>query len=290
MIKAWKKTFFIFLFLSFFLLAGNVFATEVNWPTSPLTGVSLNDSSEFHEFIAYLYGWGIGLGALFAFGMLIYAGIEYMTSVGDPGKIKNAINRISSALFGLALLLGSWMILNTINPQITKIPDLPPLWDTELTEKGIFPSADQIKEPPCEFVLLYSETNYSGSETKKPPGTYDTEEFHYKSAKMFRKMTKEEEKMYKEFGEDSIGREVLNGSFIEGTSCSLIVYEGKNDGWLNLKYTPCGTPIGTIPASTPNLTNLIQGEEEDTSCYMIENVGKGSTSKESLMPGAETNE
>jgi len=48
--------------------------------------------------------------------MLVIAGIQYITSLGDPGRIKNAKTRITNALTGLVLFLMMYAILNFIVP------------------------------------------------------------------------------------------------------------------------------------------------------------------------------
>ncbi len=168
-----KKIILASLFGLFFLfLAGSCLAsTEVNWPESPLTGISLTGSSEFHEFIAYAYGWGISLGVLFAFIMLVVAGLQYMTSGGDTTKTKDAMGRIRDAALGLALLLSSWLILNTINPQMTTIDSIPNLWeDMDNFEDVVFHNPEA---PPCAFALLYIEEDFSGAEHRFDIGSID---------------------------------------------------------------------------------------------------------------------
>jgi hypothetical protein len=91
---------------------------ELNWPTSP-GGTKLDGSSQLPDLIKYLYEWGIGLGGLGVFVSLLIAGIQYLTSFGNPTSMKDAISRIQSAIIGLVLLLSSWLILNTINPDLT---------------------------------------------------------------------------------------------------------------------------------------------------------------------------
>jgi hypothetical protein len=125
-------TLIIFGFLFFSL---TVFAVDkcslVNWPKSPI-GTDINPTLEggkckyadLPTLIKYLYEWGIGLGGLAAFIALVIAGFQYLTSVGDPAKMKDAKDRIISAFFGLTLLLGSWLILNTISPNLTTLPPL----------------------------------------------------------------------------------------------------------------------------------------------------------------------
>ena len=84
------------------------------------------------KLVQYFYEWGIALGGLAVFIVLIIAGFQYLTSVGDPTKMKEAMDRIESAFLGLVLLLGSWLILNTINPELTTLR-LPP---TDLAKIG----------------------------------------------------------------------------------------------------------------------------------------------------------
>jgi len=98
---------------------------NVDWPNSPL-GTPLTENSGLTELVKYLYEWLISLGGLAAFIALIYAGIIYLTSAGNPTQTKNAKDHLKSAAFGLVLLFGTFIILNTINPQLTKIT-LPPL-------------------------------------------------------------------------------------------------------------------------------------------------------------------
>ena len=91
------------------------------WPTSPFGGIKLTSCSKLGELVKYLYGWGVSLGGIAVFIALVIAGFEYITSIGNPGKMKEAIDRITSAAIGLALLLGSYAIFNLINPSITTL-------------------------------------------------------------------------------------------------------------------------------------------------------------------------
>ena len=91
------------------------------WPTSPIGQVKLTSCSKLGELVKYLYGWGVSLGGIAVFIALVIAGFEYITSIGNPGKMKEAVERIESAALGLALLLGSYAIFNVINPNITTL-------------------------------------------------------------------------------------------------------------------------------------------------------------------------
>lgn len=91
------------------------------WPKSPIGGITLNNCSRLAELVKYLYGWGVSLGGIAVFIALVIAGFEYITSIGNPGKMKDAIDRITSAAIGLALLLGSYAIFELINPEIVTL-------------------------------------------------------------------------------------------------------------------------------------------------------------------------
>jgi hypothetical protein len=48
--------------------------------------------------------------------MLVIAGIQYITSVGDPARIKSAKDRITNAVIALALFIFGFAILSFIIP------------------------------------------------------------------------------------------------------------------------------------------------------------------------------
>jgi hypothetical protein len=62
-------------------------------------------------------------GALSAVAMLVFAGIQYMVSDVVTKKIVSK-ERIRNALWGLLLLLGAWLILYTINPQLLNFSNI----------------------------------------------------------------------------------------------------------------------------------------------------------------------
>jgi hypothetical protein len=67
----------------------------------------------------------IGLCAVMAVVMIVAGGLQYMTSELVSSK-EASKSRITEAVFGLILALGSWALLNTINPDLlnTKLPTL----------------------------------------------------------------------------------------------------------------------------------------------------------------------
>ncbi|MBI5134568.1 MAG: hypothetical protein HZA81_04290 [Candidatus Taylorbacteria bacterium] len=70
--------------------------------------------------ITNIYGVSIGLAAVLAVGMIIWAGIEYATTEAITGK-SAAKEKWTGALWGLLLLLASYLILRTINSDLVNI-------------------------------------------------------------------------------------------------------------------------------------------------------------------------
>lgn len=87
-------------------------------PLEPLPGgVGAQNGRDFPAFVAGLFRVLITFGGLFAVVMLTIAGIGYMLSESAL-DIEKAKDRAKAALWGLLLLMGSWLILNTINPNL----------------------------------------------------------------------------------------------------------------------------------------------------------------------------
>ncbi|MEX2053954.1 MAG: pilin [Candidatus Colwellbacteria bacterium] len=71
-----------------------------------------------------LYNWALGIGSLLALAIIIYGGVLYSASAGNPSRIEEAKKWITSALFGLALLFSTVIILNVVNPRLTTLEDI----------------------------------------------------------------------------------------------------------------------------------------------------------------------
>lgn len=89
-------------------------------PLEPLpcpNGACDQSGTNFPSFVSTIFKVLIGFGGLFAVVMIVIAGIGYMLSESalDTSKAKS---RAQAALWGLLLLAGSWLILNTINPKL----------------------------------------------------------------------------------------------------------------------------------------------------------------------------
>ncbi len=78
-----------------------------------------NIASDFGAYLNLMFKVLLTLGALLAVGRLTVGGIMYMTS--EVMETKGDAKRwMTSSLYGLLLLAGSWLILFTINPNLLK--------------------------------------------------------------------------------------------------------------------------------------------------------------------------
>lgn len=54
------------------------------------------------------------IAGIAAVGFIIWGGFQYMTAVGDPGKLAGAKNTLINAVIGLAIAILSSVIVNTV--------------------------------------------------------------------------------------------------------------------------------------------------------------------------------
>ena len=80
-----------------------------------MTDVNLN------QYIQYAFNLLIALSAVAAVVMIVAGGFEYMTSVSMGGKA-NGLDRARNAVYGLLMVLCTYIILKTVNPQLVNIP------------------------------------------------------------------------------------------------------------------------------------------------------------------------
>jgi hypothetical protein len=70
-------------------------------------------------FVKYLFYLAIGMAGFIAFGALVYGGLKYLTSAGNPSATDEARKQIIAGFLGVIVLLSSAWFLNTINPKLT---------------------------------------------------------------------------------------------------------------------------------------------------------------------------
>ena len=81
-------------------------------------------SDSLGEYIIAIYNYGVGLVSVLAVVMIMLGGYKWIFAAGNASKIGEAKSTIISALVGLILALGSFLLLNAINPELTKFKPL----------------------------------------------------------------------------------------------------------------------------------------------------------------------
>ncbi len=76
------------------------------------------------SYVAALYRYGLGVGTTIAMVMVVIGGFQYVASRGNPAAIGAAKSRIMNAVLGLLLLLGSFTLLQTINPDLVSMRNI----------------------------------------------------------------------------------------------------------------------------------------------------------------------
>jgi len=100
--------------------------------TLPVTGGSAAPATTTPAtFVNSFYQFALLIGGLLAFGAIVYGGVKYVTSAGNPSSQSEGKEWIYSALLGLALLASAYLILNTINPALVHL-SLPGLQQTQI--------------------------------------------------------------------------------------------------------------------------------------------------------------
>lgn len=128
------SVFFLILLASFllstFVLAQEVkkdegaqvnFEPQVTFDNVPSGNVS---GSTLADYIKAIYRYGVILGSSLAIIVIMVGGIIWLTSGGSPDRVKNARTYIGGAIAGLVLLLGSYLLLQTINPSLVNLTTL----------------------------------------------------------------------------------------------------------------------------------------------------------------------
>lgn len=93
-----------------FQLISPVFADEIINNAIPANITSMGAGPGLAFYIATLWRTIVIVGGLAFLLYLVWGGVEYLTSAGDKTRIDDASKKISSAVIGLAILVGSYSI------------------------------------------------------------------------------------------------------------------------------------------------------------------------------------
>ncbi len=108
-------------------------------PIAPLPGTFTGaEGSETTNMALYLSGLLkllIALGAALAILFAIIGGTQYVAASINPSAKADALEKVQNALIGLAIILTSYLLLNSINPNLVRFDFiLPPVGTTPLLQ------------------------------------------------------------------------------------------------------------------------------------------------------------
>jgi len=107
--------------------------------------------STFGEYIVGIYGTSVSVGAILSTIVLLVAGFVWLTAAGNVGQIETAKDIAGGAVSGLALLLLSWVLLNTINPNLVNFKTLEIKTISNVPLQTAGPS-QTVTQGSCEFL------------------------------------------------------------------------------------------------------------------------------------------
>jgi len=118
----------IIVFFFLFIASSSIFAAERVLETEyPEIGEEkITKETTLPEYVRYVFKFSLIIAAVAGLAVLIYGGFRYLFSAGSPTAKSEAISWLSGGILGLILLLSSYLILITINPEliILEIPGL----------------------------------------------------------------------------------------------------------------------------------------------------------------------
>jgi len=106
--------FFYFLFVSFAEAAGQYV------PIVGIPGLTNQNTASLPEYINRIYFFTITIGAMYGVVKIAFAGVKYSMSDIITSK-ESAKEDIKGVLLGLAILLIPFIVLRTINPELTRL-------------------------------------------------------------------------------------------------------------------------------------------------------------------------
>ncbi|MDP1689314.1 MAG: hypothetical protein Q8L47_04270 [bacterium] len=109
--------------------------------TIPGTEIKMGDSVKgsgltLAKYIQQIYIFSLGIVGLIAVAAIVYWSFTYIISAGNPSKMSDAMGGIKDAVLGLIILLLATLILNFINPNLTKLNPFDSLAD-QLNENKV---------------------------------------------------------------------------------------------------------------------------------------------------------
>lgn len=126
-------------------------------------------------YIQQLYNFALVIGGILAVGMIV-AGSIYISVSGSVDKEREGKSFITSALLGLAILFGAYLILKTINPNLTVLtPPSAPSVDLSTIESSQSTTGGIVSTPQSYLTQYPNYCQKTGSTITETSQTDDSE-------------------------------------------------------------------------------------------------------------------
>ncbi|MCX6794470.1 MAG: hypothetical protein NTY31_00500 [Candidatus Falkowbacteria bacterium] len=136
------------------------FEPQIRIPGSSLDAASVDvaaydpktgkmNSDLIGRYIQAFYNYGMAAAGILAAIVLMAGGVLWLTSGGDSGKVGQAKELIIGSIIGTIILFSSWIILNTVNPELLnfKTIDIPAINKASFKDNGII---NDLKDLPAD--------------------------------------------------------------------------------------------------------------------------------------------
>src|SRR3989338_307841 len=96
------------------------FVTKINQaaPLMAVFSLPCQNNEAIGECISQIYTVSLSLVGIVAFVHIVWGGFMLLTAAGNTSKTGQAMDKIKKAILGIVLLFSSYLILNTINPDL----------------------------------------------------------------------------------------------------------------------------------------------------------------------------
>ena len=247
----------ILLFLSISLCAKGEESTISQTEVGKMFHFPWAGTTDIASLVQQIYLIALGLVGVLALGMIIFGGLRYATSVGNPSAQTDARDIITQAIWGVVLLLCAYLILNTINPKLKELksPEFEALTaatSTELTigayESGMYDAETETGILRGRYYKIKEPLSNSFKALKQHSGALSKDDYYLLIDKSKHELFLMDKKTNKVA--------IINGKYIAVSGLNF----GGKDGCANGK-TGCNnqgngsegdkiTPVGTYAIST----------------------------------------
>ena len=120
----WTFVILLVVTVGILLLGNTVLAAELECkPTEIKLNIPFGKTcvTDIADYVSILYRYMVGAIGIVGVAMIMYGGIRWVASNGNSKEVDEAKQTIISAIIGVGLALGSYVLLNFLNPMITQL-------------------------------------------------------------------------------------------------------------------------------------------------------------------------